>query len=56
MSSRPPRQLAEQAQTGPATIIIGGIADGMQSVWFPVVVVCAGTITAFGFACGWNFE
>ena len=51
----PTKKLAEQAETGPATIIIGGVADGMLSVWFPVIVVCVGTILAFGFACGWNF-
>ena len=27
----------------------------MMSVWFPVIVVCGATITAFGFASGWNF-
>lgn len=51
----PTKRLAEQAETGAATIIIGGVADGMLSVWVPVVVVCAGTLLAFGFASGWNF-
>jgi len=51
----PTKKLAEQALTGPATIIIGGIADGMMSVWFPVIVVSAGTIVSFGFASGWHF-
>ena len=51
----PTRKLAEQAETGPATIIIGGVADGMLSVWFPVLVVCAGTLLAFGFSSGWRF-
>src|SRR5690606_11816549 len=46
----PTKRLAAQAETGPATIIIGGVADGMLSVWFPVLVVCAGTLLAFGFA------
>ena len=50
----PTKKLAEQAETGPATIIIGGIADGMMSVWAPVSIVCFATILAFGFACGWN--
>ena len=50
----PTRKLAEQSETGPATIIIGGIADGMLSVWIPVLVVCAATLAAFGFASGWN--
>ena len=48
----PTKKLAEQAETGPATIIIGGIADGMMSVWAPVIVVCVGTLLAFTFACG----
>ena len=52
----PTKKLADQAVTGPATIIIGGIADGMMSVWAPVIVVCLGTICAFGFASGWNFQ
>ncbi len=42
--------------TGPATLIIGGIADGMASVWFPVLTVCMATMLAFGFASGWNFD
>ncbi|NIP85320.1 MAG: sodium-translocating pyrophosphatase [Planctomycetales bacterium] len=52
---KPTKQLADQAVTGPATIIIGGVADGMMSVWVPVITVCVGTICAFGFASGWNF-
>lgn len=52
----PTRRLAEQAKTGPATIIIGGIADGMGSVWVPVLVICMATLMSFGFACGWNLN
>lgn len=51
----PTQRLAEQAQTGPATLIIGGIADGMLSTWVPVLVVCIGTLTAFGAAVGGQF-
>jgi len=51
----PTKKLADQAATGPATIIIGGIADGMMSVWAPVMVVCFATLLAFGFATGWQF-
>lgn len=50
----PTKKLAEQAETGPATIIIGGIADGMMSVWCPVAVVCLGTVFSFAFASGWS--
>ena len=28
----------------------------MMSVWLPVLVVCAGTLLAFGFASGWHFN
>ncbi len=52
----PTKKLADQALTGPATVIIGGIGDGMMSVWFPVIVVCAGMLSAFGFANGWNYS
>jgi inorganic pyrophosphatase/K(+)-stimulated pyrophosphate-energized sodium pump len=52
----PTKKLADQALTGPATIIIGGIADGMMSVWFPVIVVCVAMMCAFGFASGWNYN
>jgi len=53
---QPTRRLAEQAITGPATVIIGGIAEGMASVWVPVVLVCMATLGAFGFASGWEFR
>ena len=52
----PTRALADQTSTGPATLIIGGIADGMLSVWVPVMVVCVSTMMAFGFATGWRFN
>jgi len=52
----PTQRLAEQAKTGPATIIIGGMADGMGSVWAPVIIICAATLSAFGFACGWHLD
>ncbi len=53
---KPTQNLAEQAVTGPATVIIGGIADGMASVWVPVMLVCIATLAAFGFATGWEFS
>ncbi len=51
----PTKKLADQSLTGPATIIIGGIANGMMSVWFPVMIVCVATLCAFGFATDWDF-
>ena len=52
----PTRRLAEQATTGPATIIIAGVAGGMFSTWVPVVIICAAMIAAFGCASGWHFH
>jgi len=52
----PTKMLADQAATGPATVIIGGIADGMKSVWFPVVTIGVATLLAFGFAANWQFS
>ncbi|MEO1495724.1 MAG: sodium-translocating pyrophosphatase [Planctomycetota bacterium] len=52
----PTKRLADQAATGPATIIIGGIADGMMSVWAPAVTVSLATLFAFGAATGGQFS
>ena len=52
----PTKGLADQALTGPATIIIGGIAEGMISTWVPVLVVSAATLCSFGFANHWDFK
>jgi K(+)-stimulated pyrophosphate-energized sodium pump len=52
---KPTKELADQALTGPATVIIGGVAEGMLSTWFPVLVVSLATILSFGFANGWDF-
>lgn len=52
----PTQRLADQAATGSATVIIGGIADGMKSVWVPVIVVCIGMMLAFGFATSFEFD
>jgi K(+)-stimulated pyrophosphate-energized sodium pump len=41
---KPTQFIAEQAATGPATVIIGGIAEGMLSTWIPVLAVCLGTL------------
>lgn len=51
----PTKGLADQAVTGPATIIIAGVAEGMISTWVPVIVVSVATLLAFGFSNGWQF-
>ena len=51
------RGIARQAQQGPATTIIEGIAVGMYSTWIPVLTIVLGIIAAFGFAGGFqNFS
>ncbi len=51
----PTKAIARQGKTGPATVIIAGIAEGMYSVWAPVVIVSVATILAFGFTTNFNF-
>ncbi len=51
----PTKRIADQAVTGPATVIIAGIAEGFYSVWVPIVVIGAAIITAFGSCTGFNF-
>lgn len=41
------KEIARQSQTGPATVIITGIAEGMRSAAFSVIVVSAGIGVAF---------
>jgi len=48
----PTRGIAIQAMTGPATVIIGGIAEGMKSTWAPLVTVVVAVISAFIFSGG----
>ncbi|MPZ54434.1 MAG: sodium-translocating pyrophosphatase [Acidimicrobiia bacterium] len=36
------KEIARQSETGPATVIISGIAEGMRSAAFSVIVVAAG--------------
>ena len=52
---KPTQSIAEQGKTGPATVIIAGIAEGMFSTWAPVVIVGIATILAFGFTTNFNF-
>jgi K(+)-stimulated pyrophosphate-energized sodium pump len=49
---RPTRRIAEQALTGPATVIISGIAEGMKSTWASLLIVVVAIIAAFTFAGG----
>ena len=49
---KPTQSIAEQAQTGPATVIISGISVGMISTWVPILVVVVGIMLAFYLAGG----
>ncbi len=45
---RPTRRVAEQAKTGPATVIIEGLGSGMLSTVIPVLAVGLGILGAYG--------
>jgi inorganic pyrophosphatase/K(+)-stimulated pyrophosphate-energized sodium pump len=51
----PTQGIAKQAESGPATLIIAGVAEGLYSVWVPIVVIAAAILLAFGFSTGWAF-
>ena len=50
----PTRGIAEQANMGPATVIIDGLATGMYSTGLPVAVIVVGILSAFGLAGGFS--
>ncbi|MDR2887320.1 MAG: sodium-translocating pyrophosphatase, partial [Bacteroidales bacterium] len=52
--NKPTQGIAKQAEQGPATVIIEGMAVGMYSTWIPVVTIVAGIIAAYGFAGGFS--
>jgi H(+)-translocating pyrophosphatase len=49
---RPTKNIAMQARTGPATVIIAGIAEGMKSTWASLLTVVVAICGAFAFAGG----
>ncbi len=51
---KPTRGIAEQAQMGPATAIIDGVAVGMFSTAIPVITIVLGILCAYGFAGGFS--
>ena len=55
-SYKPTQKLAESSQTGPATIIIGGVGLGMISTAIPVVTIACAILLAYGFASDFVFS
>src|SRR5690606_33923741 len=50
---KPPTQaIANQALTGPATVIISGVAEGMKSTWASLLTTAVAIMGAFLFAGG----
>lgn len=52
----PTKRIADQAVTGPATVIIAGVAEGLYSVWVPIVVIGTAILLSFGFCTGFQFH
>jgi Na+/H+-translocating membrane pyrophosphatase len=49
---RPTQSISEQGVTGPATIIISGIAEGMRSTWASLATIVVAILLAYTFAGG----
>lgn len=49
-SGPPVRHIAEQSKTGPATVIIAGLAVGMMSTYLPMLGICVAIFVAFNAA------
>ncbi len=54
MDFKPTRAIAKQSGTGPATVIIEGMATGMVSTWIPILTIGIGILLAFGLAGGFG--
>jgi len=48
----PTLRIAENAETGPGTVMIAGLAEGMKSTWVSLLVVIVAILAAFVFAGG----
>jgi K(+)-stimulated pyrophosphate-energized sodium pump len=52
---RPVQRIADQSRTGPATVLITGMGEGMLSVAIPVLAVVTGTALSYYVASGFQF-
>ena len=50
----PIRNLAKEAEMGPANVIIDGLATGMYSAGIPIIIISFGIIFSFGLAGGFS--
>ena len=50
----PTQAIAKSAETGPATVIISGIAEGMKSTWAALLMVIVAIMAAYTFAGGFG--
>ena len=50
----PTKRIADQSKGGPATVIIAGIAEGLFSVWVPIVVIGVAILSAFVCCVGFS--
>jgi K(+)-stimulated pyrophosphate-energized sodium pump len=53
---KPTQDIAKNAETGPATVIIAGLGTGMLSTAFPVLTIVVGTIFAYLCAAGFDMN
>lgn len=49
---KPTQRIAQQSETGSATVIIAGIAEGMISTWVPLLTVVVAILASFTLAGG----
>ncbi|MCK5147963.1 sodium-translocating pyrophosphatase [bacterium] len=53
---KPTQEIARNAETGPATVIISGLGTGMLSTAFPVLTIVIGTMMAYLCASGFDMN
>ena len=51
---KPTREVAESSETGAATVIINGIAEGMKSTWMSLATIIVAIMLAYGLAGGFS--
>jgi K(+)-stimulated pyrophosphate-energized sodium pump len=49
-AAKPVRKIAEQSDTGPATVLIRGLAVGMESTYLPILGICVAVAVGYIFA------